>query len=186
MLNRRLRSSIQSIDIMGEALTANDGFSCLLTPALSSLFKTPYSSPPSSYLISESISIKHHHSRHTLMSLEGKFSLSSCRVYADFRRLGVLIICSYFSFSFGFNAIFLSFFCCRVCLTGSLKSSPSWSSLLPQWFTTAKHTTTWKSSSVLSKVGTHILCLTIHLKKKSFLVQVSALTPRLPSIHYRE
>lgn len=95
---------------MGETLTANDGFSCLLTPALSCLFKTPYSSPPRSYLISDSVSIKHDHSIHTLMSLVGKFSLISWRVCADFRLLVVLIICSYFSFSFGLTPIFLSFF----------------------------------------------------------------------------
>lgn len=43
MLNRRLKSSVQSINIIGEALPENDGFSFLPMSALSFLFKTAYS-----------------------------------------------------------------------------------------------------------------------------------------------
>lgn len=43
MLNRRLKSSVQGINIIGEALPENDGFSFLLMSAISFLFKTAYS-----------------------------------------------------------------------------------------------------------------------------------------------
>lgn len=52
---------------------------------------------------------------------------------------------------------FPTLLCVRVCSIDSLRYSRSWSSPSLQWCTMAKHTTTWKSSTVLSKVGAPVL-----------------------------
>lgn len=52
-----------------------------------------------------------------------------------------------------FKYVFFIYF--RESLTGFLKFSPNSSSPSPPWFTTAKHTTTWRSSAASSKVVNH-------------------------------